>query len=322
MKNTSFFLLLLLITNMLLAQETYHSFIGDATKEWITYEGSAWTGTKYVKYFFDGDTLIENQQYHNFYTESLSMDEQNTKLLIAGIREDNKKVYAKFTTESLGELPEFLIYDFSIEEGDTLVIPFLLTYDMDSLTLAVTQKELTEIGGIKKNKWSLEFLTNHSYSREETWLEGIGSLQGPLHTGSQFASETYATLAAVYEQNRPIYCNTELSPNIYCSINEEGALTTNIVEPNSSNNSLQIIPNIISQQPVTIKFSLPQSSLTSLHIYNSSGQKIYTSISNTFLSSGKHQQELQLDGVPTGIYYAVLSLHGTTVTIQKMLSIK
>ncbi|MHC1774480.1 MAG: T9SS type A sorting domain-containing protein [Lentimicrobium sp.] len=99
------------------------------------------------------------------------------------IREDtlNKQVFYKY-----GET-EGLIYDFSLETGDTVHIDnqYHYWYD-DVVSMIVDSIDLADIYGVMRKRFflsGLDLSVRDPYYPDEIWIEGIGSNYGIMHSG-------------------------------------------------------------------------------------------------------------------------------------------
>lgn len=83
------------------------------------------------KYFIDGDTLIENQTWAKiFFTNQYlgDVEMRGEMNYIAAIREnEQKQILARFPN-----LPEFVLYDFSLEVGDTIWYEYIAASGVSS----------------------------------------------------------------------------------------------------------------------------------------------------------------------------------------------
>ena len=81
----------------------------------------------------------------------------------------------------------------------------------------------------------------------------------------------------------------------------------------------QNMPNP-SDESTTIEFTIPISNMTELSIFDTKGNKIKTIIS-TYLFAGTHTFEVNLAGIPSGIYYYTLQSGDFSMT-NKMIVVK
>lgn len=140
-------------------------------KVWKTGIYGSGNPVRHVEYFyFDGDTVIDGktckqmmcQQYYN------DDDSQHSSLSYVGAwYEEDKKVYTYDTTNK-----QFVLkYDFSVDANDTLQI------NQEHYRIGPWQ-----IGGIKGFKGvyrDVWFLAEEGPIYSPSWLEGVGSIDGP-----------------------------------------------------------------------------------------------------------------------------------------------
>jgi hypothetical protein len=131
------------------------------------------------RYFaFKGDTTIGNIQYQQLF---MSQDKEMTDWYLWGFyREDANE--RKIWYRPVFPEAEGLVYDFSANEGDTVMV---LNHDIsDQPVELIVQSVTTEFaGGIARKKMTL---WEASSFQAETWIEGIGSLYGFKNSGATF----------------------------------------------------------------------------------------------------------------------------------------
>lgn len=120
------------------------------------------------------------------------------------VREDTiaKKVYEKdFTDYNIPNGPEELLYDFSLEEGDSVYLQYkcwasgLDWYYVDSLRTKT-------FFSVERKVWYLSKPPNH---RTITWIEGIGSLTGIEYSANISSIWECGELTCCYLNNDMIY---------------------------------------------------------------------------------------------------------------------
>jgi hypothetical protein len=99
--------------------------------------------------------------------------------VIGSIREDTSTKQVFFR---LGD-NEGLIYDFSLETGDTVEVNNLYTYYHGISLMKVDSTDSIFIAGEMRKRYFLNTVYSPSYYPVETWIEGIGSLFGLMHSG-------------------------------------------------------------------------------------------------------------------------------------------
>ena len=135
-----------------------------------------WVYNKYA--LFNEDTIINGIKYHKLYhTNNTEITVENS-VCIGGIREDSlKRVYVNSSIfQVVPEIKEVLLYDFSLNEGDTL----FNEYSSEICTNCFGIFEVvSNIDTIKINNKYKKVITFNNPNKV-TWIEGIGNLQGLL----------------------------------------------------------------------------------------------------------------------------------------------
>jgi hypothetical protein len=201
MKNVLLFGALLCGAAEILAQ-SYVPF-PTASAQWITKRYNAGNGgtpsTNFYVYTMQGDTLINDTTYHKVYFQYPQSTSSN--LLSAGIREQNQRVYIRPLGNADGFVscindfgPEYLIYDFTIDEvGDSLYLP-----TSDALSLFVTQSiDSVLVNGTYRTRWTLMPFEDMCSPFWYTYIEGIGSVNHPFGQGIWMTQEISHTLSCM-----------------------------------------------------------------------------------------------------------------------------
>lgn len=123
-------------------------------------------------YGFQGDTLINSEQWFKLYSTSDSLFQSN--LLFRGLlREENNKVFYLDTLNQLDTL-----YDFSLNVGDSVLFDL---YGMYPEWLQVIIVDSIQINGDYYKRLKFEEPSINAFDwLDEEWIEGIGSKHGPL----------------------------------------------------------------------------------------------------------------------------------------------
>jgi len=120
--------------------------------QYIYFEGdSVFNGKTYKKVFSCNDTLHKNIKYEGLIRE-----------------QDEKTYFIPFNFET-----EYLLYDFSLEEG--------MIFETQEIQLYV-KVSFVNINGVQKKQIQLTSLNDHNYICD-TWIEGIGSLNSFFEPG-------------------------------------------------------------------------------------------------------------------------------------------
>ncbi len=318
MKSISISLISLFAFLNLFAQvdDNYLPFIED-NKIWII-NICSWVGIEPSKYYLEADTIIDGNNYLKMY--ALNIGDSIRPVFVGSLREENSKVYLRPSEQIyFTDLhKDYLMYDFSLEEGETVTLPFFMLPDM-SIDLRVTAIEHINVEGIQRKKW----IFGDKDKPDEVWIEGIGSIRGIFQSGF-VTVDLHTSLACVSKNDRLIYCNTEDKSVTFCLSSSCActALINNIDnKPLLQNKTFFATPSIFKHQ-TQLRFSLPKSSNISLHIFNHQGQIITSLYDKEQLQMGEYQQSLSLPNVSSGIYYAVLLINGRRVATQKLVLMK
>lgn len=196
-KTFSTLIVILVFFSMENYSQDYRQIIDTSSKWSILTSYSGVNSTHFIRFGLE-DTLIGGLPYRKVYN-TYDPDEQNWLFMDVFVREDtvNRQVYLR---NLIGE--EGLIYDFSIEIGDTVTINNVLSG-------SIIQMKVVDVDSI---------LINDEYRKQfhfepvnwpfwDTWVEGIGSLgQGILYSGWYNTSPWYTLIC--YKQNEIVYYMT------------------------------------------------------------------------------------------------------------------
>ena len=146
---------------------------GDAAPEPFIVEGKVWyyehtdTRSTYIyKVYFEGDTLMDNQQ-----CKKMVIERPGAAPYYGGAcYEDGGKVWMYYTTYSDKAPQKWLLYDFTCMEGDTLT--GLVTYQNAEFVVS----EVSTVRSFGKERRRIALIpVQNSAQAPGYWLEGIGS---------------------------------------------------------------------------------------------------------------------------------------------------
>jgi hypothetical protein len=159
------------------AQDDYRTMIKDG-KVWKTGIYGSGNPVQHVEYFyFDGDTIIDGKtckqmMCQQYYGPDASVDDYISQLpslrYVGAWYEEDKKVYTYDTTNK----QFMLMYDFSADTNDTLMI------NQDDFYVIGSRQTggLRGFKGVYRDVW---FLAEEGPIFSPSWLEGVGSIDGP-----------------------------------------------------------------------------------------------------------------------------------------------
>ncbi len=303
MKKLLSFFIIIFIFNNLSNSQSYHKLIND-TLYWdvafaeMGYICGAYSDFGPWRYKFNGDTVINDILYSKFIGyEHFSInhpsppkcipfyiDTNFTSEPLFFIREDtvNRKVY-RYDGYNGGDL---LWYDFSAEQGDTILYPFYGEFVVDTVFEIITND------GVNRKYFECDDVFNGFY------IEGIGGTGGPF--GEPFYYfEAGTWLMCVKDHQDQIIWGTECYD-----------FTTSISYPKKINHDMTIYPNPAFSS-ITIESLTTPSQNSFISISNTSGQQLITQeISNL-------RTEIDISNLPAGIYIVKLQ-SGKGIVTQKL----
>ena len=216
---TTILLSILLLPTILLGQEINH--FDNLDSKWNvakTYPAANQQNPNFVAttttvYGFQGDTLINSEQWFKLYSTSDSLFQNN--LLYRGLlREENNKVFYLDTLSQLDTL-----YDFSLNVGDSVLFDLIGMYPE---WLQVINVDSIQINGDYYRRLKFEEPSISAFDwLDEEWIEGIGSKHGPLFPAFpvKFSEEMPDSMlvTCTFSNNQQVWQHQSY-PNCYVNI--------------------------------------------------------------------------------------------------------
>jgi hypothetical protein len=199
-------------------------------------------------YVIQGDSIFNSLSYKKIW---MTNDSTLNGLMYQGLlREENNVVYYVPPSNTEG-----ILYDFNLDVGDTTYVKNMFCGDVELETVVIAI-DTVEYFGRERKRWYLE-----SDGWQEYWIEGIGSMNGPLH--SFYA---LCIICPVWE----LLCFHENDELLYILYGEEECFQTSVgIEEISTPESYKIIPNPVTGGQLCELRSSRQ--LKQVSIFNSSG---------------------------------------------------
>jgi hypothetical protein len=290
MKKLTLILIGALIAPLTFSQD-YYSF-ADSSAIWNEYSIHVEYPTNVAsktRYGTIGDTMINNIEYSKIYKliNDTCLNIENTEYFGA-IREENKQIFA--LTIYHGDT-EILLYDFSVEVGDTVYSNASFGYLASPAVISNIDSIVLLDGTTRKRYWI-------NSSLDEFWIEGIGSQGGLFTPITDLLTNYYEPHLSCFKQyESTVYLNNYSCDKCFCS------LETSIKVIGGLQNEIQIYPNPASTS-IIIDFELnTESSITRL--INSSGKLIESKLSNSF------PIQMNIGYLPNGIYLIQIDTEST-----------
>ena len=120
-------------------------------------------------FWFEGDSVVNDMTYQKFW---ISMDSLQTQHFRGLLREESSVVYY-----IQPDFSEGVLYDFNLEIGDTISVVSYFCFGR-TINLTVHDIDTVEYFGMTRKRWHV----GEDQEPRETWIEGIGSLSGPLYS--------------------------------------------------------------------------------------------------------------------------------------------
>ena len=216
-------------------------------------------------YSCSGDTLIEDVRY----SKLIRTLDGGEPYLFTLLREEDGKVWALYF---LNNPEEFLLYDFTANVGDNLVVgDFGTNYIVDSISTE-------QIGGLDRKKlWLSTYDYLGNLQVRETWVEGIGSNLGlPWSGWGVGVYDFFSRLLCFHQDGELIWQNPDYD-----------ACTWEAVEE-TKESEISIYPN-----PANDKVVIKGIEATEVQVYNALGQMVKTV---------RGTNEIDLSGLVDGVY--------------------
>jgi hypothetical protein len=260
-------LLLAFTISSAVSGQSYHQLIENG-KTWniLTMTMGPWYTSSYS---FDGDTIINNFTYQKL----RSVDKfSSSGYYLGAMREDT--ILQQVFYRDMYMTEDGLLYDFSLQQGDTVSIisntgmkGFSLLYSVDSL-----DQVPDENGALRKRMYMSANMNNSG----EVWVEGVGSSQGLISPGNwSYMADLNWSLLCSKRDGEVVYYNPLLDT---CYIDYVG-----IPKINSGATAIHISPNPVADVSV-LQFTNNINDCFILEIYSLMGQLLRreTSTGNQF----------------------------------------
>jgi len=242
------------------AQTNNNTIVNDnsawATLSYIALDDSGNALTQY--HFFDGDSIFNEKTYKKIF---YYRDEQHTERFFAGlIREENLKTYCvPFYIGLENFLEERVLYNFSLEQGDTFEYP--IGYS-ETETLYVLQSDSVLINNEQKKRLIIVPENNINWVID-TIIENVGSLHGLLYPLDYMVPGAFHELLCYFQNEELIYQNPKRSECYYDKLTSEQTITIG---------DCGIFPNPVDD---ILSISCSNNSISRIEIFDSLGRIVY-----------------------------------------------
>lgn len=241
-------------------------------------------------YFIDGTTSFNNYEYQIIW---VSYDSLNSRTYQGLLREEEDKVFYVPPNSTEG-----LLYDFGLQAGDSVYVRNMFCGDLD-VPLSVFNVDTVEYYGVSRKRW---FLSQYGYVND-VWLEGIGSLFGPIHT-----AYSYCIACPVWD----LLCYHESGELFYRMPYAESCFEPTVSLDEKTNEKATITPNPVNRgQPFRIVL---KKNAEQVSIFNASGVPV-----ETFDVAGRDHLEIKTASYPAGLYLVKILSFGNRAGTYKVM---
>jgi len=240
-------------------------------------------------YVINGDSVINSVNYNKIW---VSFDSLVTWQYQGLLREDSNIVYYIPPDKNEG-----VLYDFNLEIGDTAYVNNMFC---NNIPIYVIDIDTVEYLGTSRKRW---ILGEDGYVHE-FWVEGIGSLNGPLHTKFMYC------IVCPYWELLCYHFNDTLEYKMFgqtdCYQNTVG-MTENYKE-----SDFLIIPNPVKKgDNINIKTnSIP----SIISVFNSAGLLI-----NTINPENNNKIRIETNTYKPGLYFVTIKTKENRISTKKLL---
>ena len=287
-------------------EENYHPLVQEG-KMWSVLDaiyvfnpgdGPAWYTYTTQKFMFYGDTVINEKEYKKMY---ISLKENpifpHDWSLHSFMREDENKKVWQLKSSYWGDLWEELLYDFSLEIGDTVQSAANCYVIVEDIADEIMHNgDVRKVFRFSKNCFYED--DDYSFIMEDYWVEGIGSNYGLLIPfGSELTGGFYELLC-FHENDGLIFFNEEYKT---CYKSSVGI--------NTYDNRINIFPN-----PTTNVFNIENIdnlNIRAISIFNIQGQMIRQYDINS--------TQLDVSNISSGLYFIKIFTSGGECIVKKVI---
>jgi hypothetical protein len=218
--------------------------------------------TEYI--YLDSDSIADGKTYKKVFSCN---DRLHENVKYEGIvREQGLKTYFIPADSET----EYLLYDFSLEQGMTFEYQSFREGADSQLSFYAENVDFVEINGEARKRIQIGVVSFSSYSEIiDTWIEGIGSLNGFLYPCyKMFMTGGVRELLCHYDNNELVYQNPVYSECYYDKVEDITSVQTTAI------NDYGIFPNPVDD---LLNIScLNNNIITRIEIFDSSGQQVYS----------------------------------------------
>jgi len=272
---------------LFLSYSSYNQNFISESKQWNVVLFS-WGGISTEIFRISEDSIVNTLSYKKIW---VSYDSLNSWVFQGLLREDSNMVFYIPPNRTEGKL-----YDFNLEAGDSSFVKNI--FCEDEIPIYVSNVDTVDYFGIQRKRWTLE---NEIFGKEY-WVEGIGSLNGPLYT-------KYTACIICPEWNLLCYFDSGL---LQYSLYGGGDCFTVGINEKTISGRIHIKPNPV-RRGDNIEIRLSQKPFL-INIFNVSGALV-----STFSSNISDPVRIETYNLMPGLYILQCLSYGNKTVIAKFI---
>lgn len=238
-----------------------------------------------------GDSLMEDVLYKKM---MVSHDSLSSWSLAGLLRAEDEKVYYIHPGYDEG-----LLYDFGLQKGESAMVRSFFCFSED-VPVTVMDIDTVEYMGVERKRW----LLGEDGWAYDIWVEGIGSLSGPLYTRYEYCIVCPVwELLCAYQTEEKIYMHSDYQICYFSSVG---------IDESDFGADVQLFPNPVSRGQ---KVQLTNSAVGSvISMYSATG-----ALYGRFAVDGTNSLEIETGRLNPGIYTLVFTSPSGSVRSLKLL---
>ena len=238
-----------------------------------------------LEYYLEGDTILYDASWSKLFHKSLQGDVG----YCGAIKESDDIVEIKLPDEE-----KRLLYDFTLAVGDTFPYPpFHFGWDVYSVMVVERVDTVQLLNGEFRREIVSNMVTSAVFEEiQERWIEGIGSVHGPLFPLNP------KLLDVECDEEFTLVCYSEDDELLYHNPRFASCMTATEIDDAGENDwGVQLYPNPARDHIVISTADNTQ--IRAITIYDSLGKKV-KQVTNT--------SEIDVSGLKTGMYLCEMDL--------------
>lgn len=304
---TNLLVIIILCLSLGLKSQNYHPFPQENAIWHSIGSNLFYDGMYSQQYILQGDTIINDETWSKIYFNNIYFETRNNLIYLAAIRENEyKQILVK-----IPGIPEFILYDFSLEIGDTIwyehsafgivgsnnPISFEMGYNHNHYKVVVEKDSVLLENEQFRNRIILNSFSEHNgylnTHEDNHWVEGFGCIRWsglfhPIVIGRAVNGDHIA-FVCFKQDDEVLYLNNPYCDDCLCET------FTSLDHFDVTDQILTVYPNP-GKGYITININLDFTANASLLITDLSGKKLFEK-----QVPGKEELSLDLSPYRSGV---------------------